>query len=151
DRGVSPVTRALAFSPDGKMLVGADFNRILLWDAATGAKKADLLVKGRGGDVSSFSFSADGRWLPAGFNYGQQIVPVVWDLSNLTETGPFPVIHTDRVSAVLSADGKLLATWGIQRGGGGGLQQVVQLWDVDARKELRQIKVEASQVTAAAF
>jgi WD40 repeat protein len=149
-----PAARKLGYSPDGKTLVVAAHAQILLLDGVTGAKKAQLskgLVRHSG--MTSLSFSADGRWLTGGFDsFGQRTGPVVWDLRTQTESDPFAVLHNQQIGAVISPSGKVLASWGTSSGARTAEEnQTVQLWDVAAVKELRQIKVQTSQVTAAAF
>lgn len=55
---------AAAFSPDGTRLAVGAYQRIVLFDAATGAKQTELPVPGDA--VRGLAFSKDGRYLAAG-------------------------------------------------------------------------------------
>jgi WD40 repeat protein len=63
----------IAFTPDGRRVVGVLMNTIVTWDAATGAER-DSLERGMGGSADHLAVSPDGRWLavtqPAGNGVG---------------------------------------------------------------------------------
>jgi len=71
--------RPLAFSPDGKLLAGADGDDILLWDAATG-QEVDRLV-GHNSGVNSLVFWPDGKKLASA---SSDRTIRIWDLPTRT-------------------------------------------------------------------
>ncbi|HEY6565411.1 MAG TPA: hypothetical protein VIY86_12995, partial [Pirellulaceae bacterium] len=71
--------RPLAFSPDGKLLAGADGDDILLWDAATG-QEVDRLVGHQSG-VNSLVFWPDGKKLASG---SSDRTIRIWDIPTRT-------------------------------------------------------------------
>jgi WD40 repeat protein len=138
--------RAVAFSPDGNTLVSAGYSQLSFWDVATGQKKPDADMKLQGAGTTEFSFAADGRRLTAGTSFGQQIGLVVWDLEKKITLGPYAAVH-NRASAALAPAGKLLATWGNVLGAGRGeWDRTLQVWDVSAAKEVRQLKIESARL-----
>lgn len=66
---------AIAFSPDGKTLASASYDKtVRLWDAATGAHRQTL--EGHDGSVSAVAFSQDGKTL-ASASYDRTVR--LWD------------------------------------------------------------------------
>lgn len=95
--------RAVAYSPDGKLLATAA-ERVLLWDASTMTRIAPLEYESI---VWSVSFSPDGHWLVSTHGDGSILI---WDVLN-RELAANLREHSGAVRAVaVSADGKRLAT-----------------------------------------
>jgi WD40 repeat protein/predicted Ser/Thr protein kinase len=133
------VRRALAYSPDGRLLAAPyEGNRVGLWEADT-YRLVDTLT-GHEGTVLSVAFSADGRRLvSAGFD--SQIR--VWDVESkdclLTLRG-----HANEVfAAVFHPDGSRIAS--------GGRDRLVRLWDAATGEELVRLPGHSGYVYSLAF
>jgi WD40 repeat protein len=152
----------LTFSPDGTALALADFGPLQLVDAANGQVKVKLAAPPqqrvlRGGPVS---FSADGSIVATGSDSlgaaNQKSFVFAWDTKTGKELGPFEVLQNYNTKAVVSADGKRLASFGqyLSRGGGNDTTaaRTVQIWDVAQGKEIRRLQTETlGTITQAAF
>jgi hypothetical protein len=107
----------LAFSPDGKRLATASWDKtVKIWNAQTGTELATL--QGHPGEVYPLAFSPDGRLVLSGDGSG---VAILWD----ADTGKMIRDvrgHTKVVQAVAFAkDGKTVAT--------AGWDKTIKLWD----------------------
>ncbi|HWT00866.1 MAG TPA: WD40 repeat domain-containing protein [Pyrinomonadaceae bacterium] len=116
--------RAVAFSPDGRLLASmgkqANYEEVVkVWDAETGELKLTLKADEKDpGQISSIAFAPDGRHVAAA---GTGKVIHIWD----ARTGELrrTIKDTDKVTVVVfSPDGKTLAS--------GNTYEYVKLWDV---------------------
>jgi WD40 repeat protein len=148
----------LVYSPDGRFLAVSDITGSLqLLDAATGNAVRSL----EGGPrirTGRVSFSADGRFLTAGDeNFGDKSSILVWETDTGKKLGPFQPLQNYSVQAVLSPDGKLLASWGQYHGRANESEEerarprTVQLWDVSSGKERGRVVVEGYGISRTAF
>jgi WD40 repeat protein len=114
------LVRALAFSPDGTLLVGGgDASVAYVWEAATGKLKTKL--EGHTDWIWSLAFSPDGKQLASGSSDGSVIL---WDVANLKKqlsfsASPPPPANTPPPKTVntpfaltFSPDGKQIALGG---------------------------------------
>jgi WD40 repeat protein len=111
--------QALAFSPDGKILASASYDRLIkLWDVTE--NKQLRVLKDHSDSIYGIAFSPDGKMLASG---AADRAVKVWDVSTgnrLYTLGE----STDWVYAVAwSPDGKHLAAVGVDRS--------IRVWEVD--------------------
>src|SRR5262249_11819691 len=120
------------------------------WNVAGGKQVQQWLpAQGR---QAGFGFSADGRTVAVGSdNVGPPNPVMVYEAATGKELARLESRRNQSVRLALSADGKLLASWGTYaaRGAGGDRteeqvrSQTVQLWDVTSGKELRKLRAES--------
>jgi WD40 repeat protein len=135
--------RALAFSPDGKLLAAAggnpaQFGEIKLWDIAE--RKELRTIRGHRDNIFAIAFSPDGKML-ATCSYDRMIK--LWDASTGKEIKNLKD-HTDAVfSIAFSPDGKRLASASADR--------TVKIWDVATGERLYTLGDALDAVNSVAF
>src|SRR5262249_45674822 len=121
-------TRAVTFSPDGKLLAAAGFDHhVRVWDVS-GLKPNELLLpKAHLGVVNALAFSPDGQTLASG---SDDKTVVLWEVGKdqIRERGTLRV--DDKVgrgirSLAFSGNGKFLVTAG---------NSVWQMWDMTRKR-----------------
>ncbi len=147
-RPVPPRIVATAYSADGKILVLAARNEVVLLDPANGTFFAKWTPSAD--PVSAIALSQDGKRLAVATGAPSQhaelhlaAMPPHASPTELKAERSFPV-HADLVHAVAFApDGRLLATAGYDR--------LVKLWNADNGAELRTLKDHSDAVYGVAF
>src|SRR5262249_54051378 len=128
---------AIAFSPNGKMVVTASKTRTVLWDAAAGEHHETLET-----DVQpiSVAFSPDSKRVALGGSDNRvQVFDVGTDKAALDLEGSTGPVR----SVAFSPNGKMLATCGDDRN--------IRLWDAESGKLLRKAARLTGKLTALAF
>lgn len=108
--------RTVRFSPDGERIAGGrDDGKILLWESRTGRRIANLDYeperRGQGTSVVTLAFSPDGRRL---VSVGADGIARAWDLAEGTALARIDIHPNTAKAAVVSSDGRWLATAGDQ-------------------------------------
>jgi WD40 repeat protein len=126
-----PSVITLAFSPDGRTLVGRGNSRFLLWDVTDRRHPSRLVSPTSATPVTGpVAFSPDGRTLAV---VGVQTVSL-WDLTNRAAPTQLSTLvgHGSYVATMMfSPDGRTVAT--------GGFDGVAILWDITDRAKPRRL------------
>src|SRR5262249_30159791 len=130
---------ALAFSPDGKRLLGGTANgptHLILWETETGKELWRLKEKQR--RIGSVAFAPDGKFVASSGATGEIIL---WDAETGDKLRECKGHDQPVESLAFSPDGKLLASASRDR--------TARLWDPATGKERLQVKRPDNQVSVA--
>jgi WD40 repeat protein len=143
---------AVAFSPDGKMLVGSNMDgdfrgTVLLWNPAA-QRQVSLLAPAAlslAGEVTSVAFSPDGKTLAIGGTDGNgNALVILWNVAAGKQSGaPLHAGSGEVTSVAFSPDGAMLAT--------GESSSTARLWDVATGQQAGSPLVRGGPVTSVAF
>ncbi|MEP7340790.1 MAG: c-type cytochrome domain-containing protein [Acidobacteriota bacterium] len=135
--------RAVAFSPDGKILAAAggnpaQFGEVKIWDVAE--RKELRSIRGHRDNIFAVAFSPDGKMI-ATCSYDRMVK--LWDVATGSEIKTLKD-HTDAVfSIAFSPDGKRLASASADR--------TVKIWDVATGQRIYTLGDALDAVNAIAF
>ena len=139
----------VSFSADGKRAINPGFERTIVWNTDTGMVIAKL-ARGTPNDQIGASLSADGKRLAVGGNKGPKDKSpsvVVWDVDANKQISLVTPVQNESAYAVLSPDGKRLATWGYHRAPkakeptkpAADPAKQIQFWDVSTGQETARV------------
>jgi WD40 repeat protein len=140
-KGHTEAVYAIAYSPDGKYVVTASFDKTLrVWDVASGKEiKSFGGAQGHQGLVDAVALSPDGQSFVSG---GTDNFARLWDFPGSKPLRDFA--HSDAVNAVaLTVDGKTLA--------GAGKDGNIRLYSTADGKQLFELKGHTGPVTGVSF
>ena len=138
-KGSKDTISQIQYSPDGKLIASAGWDKtVKLWDAENG-KSIDIL-KGHKDGVNSIAFSPDGQTLVSG---SEDKTIKIWSITNKPKLIKTLTGHTDSIKAVaISPDGKLIAS--------AGYDNTIKLWSI-AGELLQTINAHKLAITSLAF
>jgi WD40 repeat protein len=119
---------ALAYSPDGRFIAGAQYGSVIMLSAAQQSPVRRLV--GPAGTVNAVGFSSDGSlFYAAAGEAGLFGELTLWNSADWTRRQTLHGHRDTMLTAAISPDGKLAAT--------GSYDQSIRLWDTSSGKELR--------------
>lgn len=137
--------RAIAFSPDGKLLLTpGDDGLAVLTDAQTG--RAVRRLEGHRSGINAVAFSPDGRRIATGGGvlFHSDEVIRLWDSSSGQLVQRFAGHRSPVSSLAFSPDGRQVLS-------GGAYDDSARLWDVTSGQELRRFGPQTGGINAVAF
>ncbi len=131
---------AMAYSPDGTVLVSGDWDTIRFWDIATGRDLRAIKIRLGGYGLSTMAVSPDGKTLACG---GWGGLMQLLDLRTGRSLGMLKG-HSSMVSQLaFSPDGRRLAT--------ASMDHTIKLWDVSTRQQVASLEAHAGGVRSVAW
>ncbi len=136
-RGHTEDIMAMVISPDDRLLVTASKDKtVRVYEMAT--RKLLAVLKGHDGQINAAAFSPDGKTLATG---DTERKVKLWDMPSLKEIETIPFIRPVNC-LTFSPDGKWMAV---------GIDKKLILWDVTARRVVRELRGHTDIVQTAVF
>jgi uncharacterized delta-60 repeat protein len=142
---------SVTFSPDSKLLAtGSSDKTVKIWNIALEQEWTTLkgsvdnitsMLKGRTGDITSISFSPDGKTLATG-SWNSTLLKL-WDVTKNRELIALKGHTSNVLSIAFSPDGKTLAS--------GSEDKTIKLWNVDRGEEIITLNGHTDTVWSIAF
>lgn len=130
--------RALAFSPDGKIMALGGGGPVSLWNLKTMEQIG--VIKGDSRSMSALRFSPDGRYLASsGSGAGVQL----WSTDDFSLVDVFSGHKEAVISICFSPNSRLMAT--------GGMDNEIRLWNLSERKLIATLKGHKDRVSDIEF
>jgi WD40 repeat protein len=131
----------LRVSPSGQQILEVDGGNCVssVYDAHSGKQLSTLTLPGGCFRISDGAISADDRQVVA-FDSGGKAV--IWDIAGQHLASEFELSLPVLAGLVLSPEGRMMAITG---------QHTVEIWDLHAKKRIKNLSGSSEDVTAAAF
>jgi WD40 repeat protein len=154
-----PVLRAVAFSPDSKVVASGSVatdpeskkpvGEIKLWDVSTG--KVLRTLRGHAGMIRSLAFSSDGKILASCARVGEGKVKL-WDVAAGTELATLtPEVEIADSVAFAPKEATIAVGGGTPGKDGGANTGQVSLWNTVEKKQLKSFKVPSGYARCVGF
>lgn len=136
-KGHTDKIKALAFTPNGKMLAsGGEDRTIRIWDVSTGTQMLNLPL----GKTRALAFSANGKILAT---TNSPFVIHLWDIENSKQMLSLQGNNGTVEVLAFSPDSKILAS--------GGRDGKIRFWDVTTKKQLSIVKGHTTDIKELIF
>jgi WD40 repeat protein len=132
------ISGALAFSADGRRLVGEGSQQMVVWEARTGRQVQ--AVPYLPGGCAALCFSPDGRRLAASHWAAHRVEVFAYDGNKLEKFRTLRGHRSPVASVAFSPDGKFLAS---------GDNYELKVWDSERLEEVRTVRTPAGQLAFA--
>jgi WD40 repeat protein len=138
-RGHSEAVRSAAYSPDGRFIVTASWDKTArVWDASTAQPVAEL--KGHSSEVNSASYSPDGRFIVTA---SRDKTARVWNASSALPVAELKGHSAYVYSAAYSPDGRFIVT--------ASADGTARVWNASTAEFVAELKGHSSAVISAAY
>ena len=141
---------AVAFSPDGKLVLAGSWRSLRLWDVKSG--KEVRVLQQHPGSASSIAFAPDGKFVAVGSEDGGYL----WEVATGKRVPQYGEKGECVNAVAVSPDGRHLATAGGETkfknsGTTSGGETAIHIWVLETAKHVRQLRGHKNRILALAF